>query len=102
LIIRNKKIEDNKIILELSGYLDTINSEELKEELNSLQIEENQEIIIDLADVDFIGSTAIGRILLFYKKVKDKKVNISFRNLNEDIRKLFEVIGLDQLFVIQE
>ena len=101
MIVSNKKSEGNKIILELSGYLDTITSEELKEELYSLPIKENQEIIMDLADVDFIGSTAIGRILLFYKKVKDKKVNISFQNLNEDIRKLFEVIGLDQLFVIK-
>ncbi len=101
MIISNKKIEDNKIILELSGYIDTIASEELKKELYSLPIKENQEIIIDLTDVDFIGSTAIGRILLFYKKVKDKNIKISFQNLNEDIRKLFEVIGLDQLFVIK-
>jgi len=101
LIVKKKNSEGNEIILELSGYIDTIASDELKDMLYSLDVKENQEIILELSDVDFIGSTAIGRILLFYKKVKDKNVNIVFQNPNEDIKKLFSVIGLDQLFIIK-
>lgn len=101
MIVKKKNSEGNEIILELSGYIDTIASDELKDMLYSLDVKENQEIILELSDVDFIGSTAIGRILLFYKKVKDKNVNIVFQNPNEDIKKLFSVIGLDQLFIIK-
>ena len=55
---------------------------------------------LDFDEVNFIGSSGIGKLLLFYKKFTAKGGKVSIINLNKEISALFKAIKLDKLFNI--
>lgn len=57
-------------------------------------------IVLDFANVRIINSNGIGKILLFYKKLKEKSGSLSFVNLNDNIADLFDKLMFVNLFKI--
>lgn len=93
--------EKEKITVNLSGSIDIEGSEVLKRSLNSIAEEGAREVCIDLKEVSFIGSSGIGKLLLFYKNFTSTGGKIKIVNLNADILALFKAIKLDKLFNIE-
>jgi anti-sigma B factor antagonist len=92
--------EGNKTTVFLSGSVDIPGAESLKKALNQISDENPEEVIIDFEEVNFIGSSGIGKLLLFYKKFTSKGGKVSILNLNKEITALFKAIKLDKLFNI--
>ena len=90
-----------KTTLHLSGCIDIPGAENLKKALNQVIDDELQEVTIDFKEVNFIGSSGIGKLLLFYKKFTSHGGKVVILNLNKEISALFEAIKLDKLFKIQ-
>ncbi len=93
------KKEGDVTYLILSGSIDIPGAESLKKTLNQIAEEKPKEVLIDFKEVNFIGSSGIGKLLLFYKNfttTKDAKVRIA--NVNKEIKALFKAIKLDKLF----
>ena len=55
-------------------------------------------IIFDFSKIREINSNGIGKILLFYKKLKEYNGTIGFVNLSDSIRDLFEKLMFFNLF----
>jgi anti-sigma B factor antagonist len=90
----------DKTNVSLSGTIDIPSAEELKHSLNKLMEEDIKEVIIDFAEVDSIGSSGIGALLLTHKEFTARGLKFSFINLNKEITALFKIIKLDKLFKI--
>ncbi|NIM14449.1 MAG: anti-sigma factor antagonist [Candidatus Aminicenantes bacterium] len=92
--------EEDKTTVYLSGSVDIPGAESLKKALNQIADDNPKEVVIDFDEVNFIGSSGIGKLLLFYKKFTAKSGKVSIINLNKEISALFKAIKLDKLFNI--
>lgn len=92
--------DGDKVTVFLSGSVDIPGAESLKKEFNSITESDPAEVCIDFDEVNFIGSSGIGKLLLFYKKFTSKGGKVSIINLNKEITALFKAIKLDKLFNI--
>jgi anti-anti-sigma factor len=84
--------------IEIIGDIDEKGAEILKaklQEMNQLKAVE-----IDFHNVDYIGSSGIGKLLLFYKNVAAHGGKMSIINLQPDLFRLFKELKLDTIFSI--
>ena len=93
-------VEGTKTLMEVSGSVDIPGAEYLKKSLTKVLESEATETVIDFREVSFIGSSGIGKLLLFYKNFTAKGGKISIINMNKEITMLFKAIKLDKLFNI--
>jgi|GEM_PF-831256 len=73
---------------------------EFKEVLANLLDSGKKEIIMDFSDIVFIGSSAIGKLLLVYKRLDDMGGKMYIVGLNKDIRDVFITFRLHEFFQI--
>ncbi len=98
----NIKVTKEKEIstLYLSGSVDIPGAENLKKTLNQFLEDGSKEVVVDFKDVNFIGSSGIGKLLLFYKNFTARGGKVRIVSLNDEIVALFKAIKLDKLFNI--
>jgi anti-anti-sigma factor len=58
------------------------------------ETENIQELIIDFSNLEFIDSTGVGLILEIIHLSQEKQFTIHFLGIKEEIREIFETIGL--------
>lgn len=56
---------------------------------------------LDFGQCVFLDSTGLGVLVGLYKKCAEKHSDMVLRNLNSDIKKLFQMTRLDQIFTIR-
>jgi anti-sigma B factor antagonist len=93
--------EGEKTTVFLSGTIDIPAGESLKNSLNEIADDAKvKEIIVDFKDVDSIGSSAIGALLLSHKEFSARGIRFQIVNVNKEIKALFKIIKLDKIFKI--
>lgn len=92
--------KDDQATLFLGGAIDIEGSEALKAELAKLSDGRLREAVLDFADVTFIGSSGIGKLLLFYKNFSGGGGRVRVARLNANLLSLFRAIKLDKLFQV--
>ncbi|MDD5167810.1 MAG: STAS domain-containing protein [Syntrophales bacterium] len=85
--------------IEVIGDIDEKGAEVFKEKLN--QFTALKEIVIDFNSVKYVGSSGIGKLLLFYKKTAVHGGKMSVINVNPDLFRLFQELKLDTIFPIK-
>lgn len=90
--------EGEQTTVYLSGSIDIPGAESLKKAFHQIAENNPKEVCIDFDEVNFIGSSGIGKLLLFYKKFTSKGGKVQIINLNKEIKALFKAIKLDKLF----
>lgn len=73
-------------------------AEELKEFFEEVSTERN--LIIDMAEVGYISSSAIGLFVTIHTQLYKSKHNLYFINLKEPVEKVFEITKLKTFFNI--
>lgn len=94
--------ERNIWIVKPAGEVDIYTSPKLKEKLLKSLKEKETDLLIDGEKLDYIDSTGLGVLISILKKVKESENNIILINLKSNIRKLFDITGLDKVFIIKE
>lgn len=96
------KIEncENYQKISLTGDLDVYSEEEFKKFIDE-KIDANKDIVFDLEKLDYLDSTGLGMFMTVYnmQKSRDKKVKII--NSKENIKKLFKITDLFDLFAME-
>jgi anti-anti-sigma factor len=90
----------NQATVEVGGDIDEKGAEQLKEGI--LELATLKDITFDFKDVKYIGSSGIGKLLLFYKNVAMHEGAIKIINLQTNIYNLFREMKLDTIFTITE
>ncbi|WP_073998680.1 STAS domain-containing protein [Anaerococcus urinomassiliensis] len=91
------KIEDDIQTVKLVGDLDVYSEEDFKEFIEE-KIDANKDLVFDLKDLDYLDSTGLGMFMLIYNKQKENGKSVKIINTKENIKKLFKITDLSDLF----
>lgn len=94
-----KTTETDKLIVALTGRLDTNTASELENELKS-SIEGIEFLVLDFNNLDYISSAGL-RVLLSVQKIMNKQGEMIIKNVNDDIKEVFEVTGFIDILNIE-
>ncbi len=97
--IIEKNIGDIKVI-KVVGELDALVAPKLKDRIAKLVEGDVTKFIIDFEELVHINSLAMGILRGKLRVVKEAGGDIKLVKLNEHIKTIFEMIGLDEIFEI--
>ena len=88
----------NEVVLKLSGCLDTAATSEFEAAINGT--EGAATLVLDMSELEFIASSAL-RTLVAAKKRRGASFVIAISGMNEVVREVFDVTGLDEIFEVR-
>src|SRR6266487_1099428 len=91
---------DQAVVLAWEGELDLYIAPELKRELFAVITQGHRRIVVDLTPASFIDSTILSVLLAGVKRLRPVGGELAVICPNENIRRLFEVTLLDQVFPV--
>ena len=92
---------DDAIVVSLAGELDLYNAEEMRGALLEACEAEPAVLVVDLEEVRFIDSTALGVLIEARKRMADRNgFRVAAPGL--ETRRALEVSGLDRLFLVHD
>jgi len=90
------RFQDRKI-------LDEASIQQLGIELNALVEQENrQALLLNFSNVEFLSSSALGKLITLDKKVKSHAGRLKLCNIRPEIYEVFAITKLNKLFDIKE
>ncbi|WP_280771297.1 STAS domain-containing protein [Salipaludibacillus daqingensis] len=85
----------------ISGEVDVYTASKLKETLNPLAEKPNSDLVVDLSDVNYIDSTGLGIFIGVLKSTEKTNSTLKLKGLNERVKRLFEITGLNEVIDIE-
>lgn len=95
------KEKDGILIGYLSGYIDTVTSDQIGKEMEPLLEQANRNIEIDCSQLEYISSSGLRLLLSLRKQVAADGGSLVIKNINDEIRKVFTLTGFFKLFDIR-
>ncbi len=92
---------EGKIIATLEGELDTAAAMEVEKELQPLYEGNGRDIVIECEKLEYIASSGLRILLGILKSAKAGGSKVTLRNMNDDIKNVFKLTGLINLFNIE-
>jgi anti-sigma B factor antagonist len=92
--------QDNTLTVVISGNIDTVTAPELDAKLQE-NLADVKELILDFAAVDYISSAGLRVILMANQQLEDVDGSMTIKNVNEDVRDVFEMTGFDSLLNLE-
>lgn len=92
--------EGGTTVVVLRGEFDLANVERLRDAFESAG--EPSSAMIDMREVEFIDSTAIGAVVAFGKRIAERGGEMQFMITRPAIKRVFVLLGLDKHFPIIE
>ena len=82
-------------VLKINGRLDALNAADFENKLNEAIEGHNGHLVFDLSEVDYISSAGIRIFLMLINKMEGSANKIAVAGLNEMLREVFEISGID-------
>ena len=92
--------QDSTLTVAISGNIDTVTAPELDTKLQE-NLSGIKDLILDFAAVDYISSAGLRVILMANQQMEDVDGNLTIKNVNEDVRDVFEMTGFDSLLNLE-
>ncbi len=92
---------EGKIVVTLEGELDTAAAIEVEKELQPLYKSEGRDIVIECENLEYIASSGLRILLGILKSAKAAGSKVTLRNMNDDIKNVFQLTGLISLFEVE-
>lgn len=93
--------ESGAVVVALAGELDLYNANDVREALIGLTAEEPARLVVDLAEVTFIDSTALGVLIEARSRMANRRAFLLAAPGMETKRAL-EISGLDKHFSVHD
>lgn len=88
------------VVVRVSGYLDAHTFEQLEETISDLFGRNCYRLLVDLSKVDYISSAGAGVFIGALSEAQEHGGNIVLMNPTPNVREVFELLGLTQIFQI--
>ena len=88
-------------IVTLTGSLDTAAAIEVDQTLKPITEGDGKDIVFECADLEYIASSGLRILLDVLKKNKAKGHKVILRNINDDIKNVFNITGFINLFEVE-
>ena len=93
-------IENKHIVVEMVGRVSTDLAESVQEQFDELIGGEQSSILIDCAQLEFLSSSALRVFLQLAKKCVENKKKLVFFSLNNNVERVFNLLGLPEIIDI--
>ena len=87
-------------VITLEGEVDVYTAPQLKQQMIIMLENGAKQMIVNLTDVEYLDSTALGVLIGGLKRMKEIDGNMSLICPVPRIRRVFEITGLDRVFGI--
>ena len=96
----NVKVEElnGKYVATLEGEMDTAAATEVEELLKPLYESNGKDVIIECKGLEYIASSGLRILLSILKGAKAVGSKVVLRNVNEDIKNVFQLTGFINIF----
>lgn len=95
--------KDKALIISVNGRLDTTTASDFENNcLESLSSTQNNGVIFNFKDLEYISSAGLRSILSLGKKVKSEGRSLVFCNLRGMVQEVFEVSGFTSIFTVYD
>ena len=92
--------EAGHFVIAARGEIDLFTAPELKQVITEAIECGERRMAIDLSEVSFLDSTALGVLIGAVKRLRSRGGALAVVNTDASIAKTFEITGLDQIFTI--
>jgi anti-sigma B factor antagonist len=90
-----------QVVVRLSGEFDLYSSTEVRDALNK-EMNSGRRLLVDLADVSFIDSTALGVLLAAHRRALTNGSQLELVvDRTHEVPRALSITGLDRIFKIQ-
>ena len=89
------------VVVSLAGELDLYNAEEVRRALLDTLADRTELLVVDLAEVTFIDSTALGVLIEARSRMTDRS-GFRLAAPGIEVRRALEVSGLDRHFAVHD
>jgi anti-sigma B factor antagonist len=94
--------EGSVTIVRVVGELDASSSIALDQELAALMQAQNQSILVDCTNLQYISSAGLGVFMSYIQEMEQNNIQLVLFGLSPKVKNVFEILGLDQLLPITE
>jgi stage II sporulation protein AA (anti-sigma F factor antagonist) len=95
------KIENNAIVVTISGRLDAVTAPEFEKRIQELIDSGNIYIAVDFEQLDYISSAGLRGLLLMAKLLSAKGGRACLANVNGNVRSVFDMCGFNTVFKME-
>jgi anti-anti-sigma factor len=93
-------VSKDEVVLEIGGSLSGETTAEFHRQIEEMAAGQWPTITLDLSKTAAINSSALGKILLFRKKLAERQRVLQIRGCSESLFKTFQMIKFDTLISI--
>jgi len=87
-------------LLELEGQIDLYSAPAFKERILGAIDTGKRRLVVDLSKVDFMDSTGLSVLVGAWKRVRPVEGSVTIVSQRDEVRRLFELVGLERAFAI--
>lgn len=92
---------NGRSIIRLQGRFDFNAHREFREAIDAaLADAAGREVVVDLAEVDYLDSSALGMLLMLRDKAKGLGSNVSLTNCRGAVKQVLDIANFGKLFAI--
>ena len=92
--------ENDITSLTINGDIDASSSIQLDDALGAAVNSGTSKILINCEDLNYISSAGLGVFMSYIEDINTKNIKMAIFGLNEKVRNVFDILGLDQLLII--
>ena len=92
---------DNTVVITIEGRLDTVTSSEFEKTLFPYLALKGIELVLDCNSMEYISSAGLRIVLVIYKTLTANGGNFIIRNLNKEVRSVFDMTGFSRILTIE-
>ncbi|MEQ8573325.1 MAG: STAS domain-containing protein [Fulvivirga sp.] len=97
-----KRIQEGKYdLITIVGEVDASSSIELDNAIAEAIKSGNKAFLVDCTSLEYIFSAGLGVFMSYIEDFKKNDIHIVLFGMNEKVRNVFEILGLDQLLTIR-
>ena len=90
--------QDGVIVIEVRGRLDSKSTAELEQKVLGLLDSDTQNLLVDMADLDYINSSGLRVLVMAYQRLKKSGGKLAISGTKDYIMEVFEIAGYHRLF----
>jgi anti-sigma B factor antagonist len=91
----------NRAVVTVQGELDAYSAPSLEEEASRLLADGVSDLVLDLSGTKFLDSSGLRAILTAQRRLADRDGHFSLRAPSESVRRLLDITGLVDHFVVE-
>lgn len=92
--------EANKTIVTLNGRIDTTNADKFQQDMTPLMQQENPDIEVDCAGMEYTSSQGLRIFLMLQKSVMAHGGKMVLTNMKPQVKEVFDITGFSNIIKI--